>query len=287
MSNSEGLALLSGTPGEYFFNTGSGQFVMDVDGNGLIQSTDLIINMTGETGIDEADVTMSITGDAGVDTVTTGAGADTISGAGGNDVLTGGAGADTLNGGADNDTLNGGTGGDTLNGDAGNDTIDGDTGADTITGGAGNDTITLGGSDAAADTVVFGANAAGNGNDTITEFETGTDKLNVDAMTTETATTAWTGSITPAAGKVYFLSFDDAGAAVAVETAAQVATKLTASAVVADSTVTAFIVVVDETEGNAAVYSWTDAGSNEVVVGELTLMATIDAQLVAGDIIFA
>ena len=86
---------------------------------------------------------------------------------------------------------------------------------------------------------------------------------------------------------MYFLSFTDAGAAVAVETAATVATKLTASAGVADSTVPAFIVVVDETEGNAAVYSWTDAGSNEVAAGELTLMATIDAQLTTGDIIFA
>lgn len=115
VSNSEGLALLSGTPGEYFFNTGSGQLVMDVDGNGLIQSSDLIINMTGETGMDSGDINMNITGNANVDTVTTGGGADTISGLAGNDVITGGAGADNITGGAGIDTLDGGAGADTFN----------------------------------------------------------------------------------------------------------------------------------------------------------------------------
>ena len=269
VSNSEGLALLSGTAGEYFFNTGSGQFVMDVDGNGLIQSSDLIVNMTGETGIDSADVNMNITGNANVDTVTTGAGDDTISGLAGNDVLNGAAGADTI-----------------LGGD-GNDTIDGDTGADTITGGKGNDTITLGGSDGAVDVVVMADTAANNGADTITEFEAGTDDVNVDAFGTATALTVLSGNFTPTVNNVYFLSTADSGNALAVETAAQVATVVNAVGTIAASTALSYLIIVDSGEGNSAIYAWQDAGNNECDAGELTLMATIDATLTAADIIFS
>ncbi|PRY77276.1 hemolysin type calcium-binding protein [Yoonia maritima] len=59
-------------------------------------------------------------------------------------------------------------GNDILNGGAGNDTIDGDGGDDTITGGADNDTLTGGDGD---DTFVYNV---GDGNDVITDFNTGT-----------------------------------------------------------------------------------------------------------------
>lgn len=159
----------------------------------------------------------------------------TMNGNGANFIM-GSAAANAITGGTGVDTVDGGAGGDTISGLAGNDTLDGNTGADTITGGGGNDTITLGGSDSAIDTVVMEATAAANGADTITEFEAGTDQFNVDALTAGTAVTAWTGSITVTAGLVYFYSFTDAGAATAVETASQVATVLTANAVVGTQT---------------------------------------------------
>jgi len=86
-SISEGLTLLSGVKGQYFFDSANSQVVFDIDGNGLIQSTDLVIALTGATGITESDVNITITGGTGADTITTGDG---------NDVITGGAAADSI-----------------------------------------------------------------------------------------------------------------------------------------------------------------------------------------------
>jgi len=61
------------------------------------------------------------------------------------------------------------------------DTITGGAGIDTITGGAGNDTIDLGGTDTAADVAVF-SSAATNGTDTIDNFETTVDHLDLDGV---------------------------------------------------------------------------------------------------------
>jgi len=64
-------------------------------------------------------------------------------------------------------------------GSAGNDTIDGAGGNDIITGGAGND-IMVGG--AGVDTFVLGATALLTGVDTIADFVSGTDKLDLNAF---------------------------------------------------------------------------------------------------------
>ena len=69
---------------------------MDVDGNGLIQSSDLIINLTGNTGFASANMAMNVTGGTGVDTIVTGDGADTITPGTGGDTITGGKGVDTF-----------------------------------------------------------------------------------------------------------------------------------------------------------------------------------------------
>jgi Ca2+-binding RTX toxin-like protein len=93
--------------------------------------------------------------------------------------LTGGALADTLNGGAKADTIVGGAGVDTIDGNGGADTIDGGAGADEITGGTGADTLT-GGADAddfnfvTGDTGITLATA-----DTITDFVTASDQIDV------------------------------------------------------------------------------------------------------------
>ena len=79
-----------------------------------------------------------------------------------------GAGADALSGGSFNDTLNGG---------AGNDTLTGGAGVDSLTGGAG------------ADTFMYTANSANSvqsrssAPDVITDFVSGTDKLNITNIT--------------------------------------------------------------------------------------------------------
>ena len=85
-------------------------------------------------------------------------------------------GADTVSGGGGNDTLWGGEGADSLAGNAGNDVLVGEAGNDTITGGAG-DNLLNGGD--GADVFVFGA---GWGNDTIFDWQDGTDRIDLRAL---------------------------------------------------------------------------------------------------------
>ena len=106
-------------------------------------------------------------GGGGRDTIRGRGGDDTIRGETGNDTLFGGSGNDDLKGSAGNDIVNGGSGDDILAGDAGIDILNGGTGDDELTGGAG------------ADKFVFSRNS---GDDTILDFEDGTDKLNVSSF---------------------------------------------------------------------------------------------------------
>jgi Ca2+-binding RTX toxin-like protein len=99
----------------------------------------------------------SITGSQLNDTLTGDDGNDTVSGGGGNDFVSGGLGQDILIGGAGVDQLLGGAGNDTLAGQAGNDQLTGDAGAD-----------------------LFYFNLGG-GQDTITDFQNGTDKIGIGA----------------------------------------------------------------------------------------------------------
>ena len=94
---------------------------------------------------------------------------DTLTGDGKANVIKGGAGDDILDGAGEADTLEGGDGMDTLKGGAGADTLEGGDDRDTLTGGADNDTF------------IF---AYGDGNDTITDFGTGDNKIDLSAFTT-------------------------------------------------------------------------------------------------------
>ena len=85
--------------------------------------------------------------------------------------LTGGNGRDTLNGTAGNDRLDGGNGDDTLFGGAGNDFLLGGNGDDTLRGGLGNDILNGG---LGFDRFVL---TAGEGTDTIQDFQNGIDKF--------------------------------------------------------------------------------------------------------------
>src|SRR3954469_4449958 len=74
-----------------------------------------------------------------------------------------------VNGTAGNDSLVGGPGNDSINGLAGNDTIDGSRGNDVLTGGAGSDTF------------LYAAPPEDPNADHITDFASGTDKIQLDA----------------------------------------------------------------------------------------------------------
>lgn len=104
----------------------------------------------------------TMNGFGGHDLLRGGNGGDTIFGGTGNDKLYGEAGDDVLNGGTANDYLSGATGNDVLNGNTGNDILDGGSGTNWLTGGTG------------ADTFVFKL-----GNTTITDFETGKDRIEI------------------------------------------------------------------------------------------------------------
>jgi Ca2+-binding RTX toxin-like protein len=182
-----------------------------------------------------------------------------------------------------NFVITGGTVGDVIVAGGGADTITGGLGADIITGGAGADSIILTEAVSSADVVVFGATAAANGVDTITGFATTVDKLNVDAFGTATTLTTVTGTQTNTVNNVYFLGGQAAGAA---DSIANSVTALAAAGTWTDAAVLSYIIIADD--NSSAVYSYTgDAAGNDFTAGEFTLMGTVDAVLVAGDIIFA
>ncbi|MBR0718615.1 VCBS domain-containing protein [Bradyrhizobium liaoningense] len=101
-----------------------------------------------------------------------GAGSDTVNGTGKADILYGGSGNDTIKGNDGNDTIYGGSGNDTINGNNGADTIIGGFGADQLTGSNGNDRFAY----------LFVADSHAGQFDTITDFSSGADKIDLTAL---------------------------------------------------------------------------------------------------------
>ncbi len=97
-----------------------------------------------------------------------GAGSDTLISGAGSDLLYGGSGYDTLIGGRGQDELYGNRGRDVLHGGEGDDLIDGGRSNDILTGGTGND--------------VFVFRALDKGHDVITDFEDGTDLIQISGL---------------------------------------------------------------------------------------------------------
>lgn len=156
----------------------------------------------GDDGDDRLD------GETGHDRLDGGAGSDHLYGRSGNDALAGGTGADSLWGGSGKDRLDGGAGNDVLKGESGNDRIVGGLGRDQMWGGAGAD--------------VFDFNAVqesrvGSQRDTIHDFETGRDKIDLrdidaDALLKGDQTFTWAGAdlffpFWPGAGKGFPFPF--------------------------------------------------------------------------------
>lgn len=129
-----------------------------------------------------------IVGSAGDDTILGLAGNDVLQGLDGNDRLEGGNGNDALSGDAGNDALLGGAGDDMLVGGTGNDRLEGGSGADVIEGGAGNDVLSGG---SGADIFRLRQDdASGGQRDTITDFRSGEDNINLGLVDANTRTTA-------------------------------------------------------------------------------------------------
>ncbi|MBP0447117.1 hypothetical protein J8J14_20275, partial [Roseomonas sp. SSH11] len=161
----------------------------DTNDNGVLDATDLALELQGDFDITLADFTSTfavVRGSEVADTLAGGDGADTIFGQGGADLINGGGGADSLMGGAGDDTIDGGAANDTLYGGAGLDSLLGGLGNDTIYGGDEGDRAEGGdGSDdlygeAGNDTLKGGANndwLSGGENDDSLEGGTGNDTL--------------------------------------------------------------------------------------------------------------
>ncbi len=133
------------------------------------QGADTIYGGDGDDWI-QGDGASADPGD-GNDWIDGGAGNDTILGGGGDDWIEGGDGYDSLSGGDGDDWIDGGYESDTIDGGYGIDTIYGSYGADELTGGDG------------ADVFLYSSTDDSNGDygfDTITDFTSGTDKLQFD-----------------------------------------------------------------------------------------------------------
>ncbi|TWA98454.1 VCBS domain-containing protein [Bradyrhizobium stylosanthis] len=101
-----------------------------------------------------------------------GAGGDTLNGTGVNDVIYGGSGDDTIKGNNGDDVIYGGSGQDTIDGSNGNDTIIGGFGADKLQGGNGADVFTY----------LSVLDSRAGRFDTIEDFRSGTDKIDLTAL---------------------------------------------------------------------------------------------------------
>jgi Ca2+-binding RTX toxin-like protein len=158
--------------------------------------SDTLDGGTGSDWVNYTGATIGVSVNLGVSGVqaTGGGGKETlisienILGSSHNDHLTGGGptgntligmdGNDQITGSSHNDTIYGGDGADSINGGVGNDTIYGGSGQDTLTGGGEQDNFvftTLSDSSTSAP-------------DTITDFESGSDKINVDVVDADTTT---------------------------------------------------------------------------------------------------
>ncbi|MEM7769935.1 MAG: DUF4347 domain-containing protein [Cyanobacteria bacterium P01_A01_bin.37] len=140
-------------------------------GNDLIQGKLGNDTISGGGGQDE------VNGGFGNDRVFGGAGADVVRGNQNDDRINGRQGQDTVRGGLGDDIVRGGGGNDLLFGGRGNDVLRGGNGSDTLVGGVGNDTL-FGG--VGADIFVY--QGIRDQTDTIQDFGTGADRIDVSAI---------------------------------------------------------------------------------------------------------
>lgn len=152
-------------------------------GNG----NDTLRGLDGNDSLDTGNGDDTVDGGAGNDLIATGNGNDTVLGGEGDDVIEVGNGNDTVDAGGGNDRVEGGNGNDTLLGGGGNDQLAGGNGDDVVNGGEGADRLSGGNG---ADRFIFGADAAV---DTILDFRSGLDKIDLSALGIVAADVKWQG----------------------------------------------------------------------------------------------
>ncbi len=172
--------ILGGSNADYLKSEGLWDDVLGGSGNDTIVATGYGGWLFGGSGDDT--ITGSDKDGLGWEVIFGGSGNDTIDGGGGNNIMYGMEGDDTLRGEGGHDSIFGGEGADRLEGGAGHDLLMGGEGNDTLIGGEGNDMLVGGEGDdtltggEGADTFVFGEDS---GDDTITDFDTTLDKINL------------------------------------------------------------------------------------------------------------
>jgi len=154
--------------------------VVATDARGAIDTQALSIGVTDVVGITKTGTLLADTmnGTSEQDVLDGSWGNDVLNGLGGNDRLIGNYGNDTLNGGAGDDVLIGGDGRDILNGGDGDDILIGGDDLDTMTGGAGKDIFRF---------EVKGDSLVGSARDVITDFLSGTDKIDLSGIDANTS----------------------------------------------------------------------------------------------------
>jgi Ca2+-binding RTX toxin-like protein len=177
------------------------------DGNDTMSGGSGYDEMYGDAGND------IMNGGSGDDVMVGGTGNDTMHGNDHNDILYGGDGTDTMYGDNGNDTMLGGAGSDTMYGGYGNDLMFGEAGNDVMSGGDGNDTL-IGGAGfeqmtggAGIDKFVFNAvsdSDSGGIWDLITDFQRGTDKIDLSAIDANALDGGWLNDIFTFVGSVPF-----------------------------------------------------------------------------------
>ena len=185
ITGNDGANLLQGRVGDDTIQGGGGD---DTIGGGA--NRDSLEGGEGDDYINGGAQSDTVRGDEGNDTlrgglnndlITGGDGEDNIAGGLGNDTMAGNDGDDAMFGQGGNDVFNGGEGEDYIHGGAGVDALTGANGDDTLVGGAGADTLTGGNG---ADVFLFQnfAQSPVGDVDTITDFEVGTDLIDVTAL---------------------------------------------------------------------------------------------------------
>jgi hypothetical protein len=201
-------------------------------------------------------------------------------------------GADSIVGGEGADTISSGAGADTISGADGNDVITAGNGADQITVGTGADSVDLTETVSAADVVIIGDNGHGSavGSEegtftlfnTITGFNTLVDHIDHNDGSFAAAALTFVVANTLGAADLGAAEYNDVDAVLAFFNDATVEDTISASS--ADYAANEDILVgVTLGNGTTAVYEIYDATVNTLVVGDIALVATVDATMVIGD----
>ena len=275
-SGADNLTFTSGLASGTVLNLSAGADVVTLSSGGNTLSISDVASGNG----------VAVTGIAGVDTITftsaigvasTGAAIDLGSGA---DIINLASGANYVDvSDADGVKVIGGAGVDTL-------TL-ASAGIATFRGGAGVDVISLA---SGTGTVIVEDSASANW-DTITGFTTGTDKLNIDLLTTATAVTSMaTGNsgsgYTTTADAVYYLT--NSGASGSGADKATVAALINADGIFTNPTADTTAYIINNDGTSTTLWKWVDASGSagECTTGELTLIGSLTGVLATGDFTF-